>query len=123
VAIVVDPNYAERVSELASECHTWLVRSASNDPVAASLWHDEPRHSLENGVTTFDPAETPEASFLSILGAVDEHHGEYSHDPPLSIIEVVGLEPTAAVRDELDSYGFRHVEPSENGFVARRDSA
>ena len=74
MAIVLDPNYAERVVELARERHVWLVTSASNDPAVRALW-DDPAYSLEEkddplaegGVTTFSPAETPEASFISIL--------------------------------------------------------
>jgi hypothetical protein len=120
VAIVLDPNYAERIVELARECHVWLVTSASNDPVVAVLWRDDRAYSLEEGVTTFSAAETPEASFISILEEVEVHHGDYSHDPPLSVIEVIGLEPTEAVRDELSSYGFGDIELSAEGFVVRR---
>ena len=123
VAIVVDPDYAERITELASECHTWLVRSAANDAVVASLRQDDQAFSFDAGVTTFNKAETPQASFLSILGTVEEHHGAYSHDPPLSVIEVIGLESSAAVRAELDVYGFCDIEQSTNGFIARRDPA
>jgi hypothetical protein len=126
VAIVLDPNYGERVVELARERHVWLVTSASNDPAVRALW-DDPARSLEEddplaegGVTTFSPTETPEASFISILEEVDAHHGEYSHDPPLSLLEVIGLEPTVAVRDELSSYGFGNIELSAEGFVVRR---
>ena len=61
--------------------------------------------------------ETPEASFISILEEVVIHHGEDSHDPPLSVIEVIGLPPTAAVRDELGAYGFNSIESSAEGFV------
>jgi hypothetical protein len=120
VAIVLDPNYAERIVELARQCHVWLVKSASNDPVVAVLWRDGGDYSLEEGVTTFSPKETPEASFISILDEVEVHHGDYSHDPPLSVIEVIGLEPTEAVRDELSSYGFGDIELSAEGFVVRR---
>ena len=123
MAIVVDPHYAEGIIELARECHVWVVRSDSNDPVVAALREDGTALSLDEGVSTFNPGETPEASFLSILDVVEEHHGEYSHDPPLSVIELIGSEPSAVVRDELDSYGFRDVESSPTGFVARRDSA
>ena len=127
MAIVLDPNYAERVVELARERHVWLVTSASNDPAVRALW-DDPAYSLEEkddplaqgGVTTFSPAETPEASFISILEEVEAHHGEYSHDPPLSLLEVIGLEPTVAVRDELSSYGFGDIELSAEGCVVRR---
>ena len=122
VAIVVDPDYAERVLNLAGECHVWLVRSAANDRVVAALRESHPTHSLESGVTTFNPAGTPQASLVAILGTVEEHHGEYSHDPPVSVLEVIGAEPSAAVREELDAYGFHRVEPSEEGFRARRGS-
>jgi hypothetical protein len=123
VAIVVDPSYAERIVGLARECHTWLVRSALNDPVVAALRQDDSGFSFDSGVTTFNGAETPQASFLSILGTVEEHHGQHSHDPPLSVVEVIGLEPSAPVREELLSYGFGHIEPSHNGFVAHREMA
>ena len=118
----MDPDYGERITGLASKCHTWVVRSDPNDAVFAALRQGDPTYSLEKGVTIFNRAETPEASFLSIIGTVEEHHSEYSHDPPLSVIEVIGLEPSAEVRDELDSYGFRNIEPSQDGFVARRDA-
>lgn len=120
MAIVLDPNYGERVIELARECHVWLVRSASNDAAAATVWQDATGYSLEEGITTFSPAETPQASFVVALELVEDHHGEYEHDPPLSVLEVIGLEPSAAVVDDLDRYEFSHIEPSENGFVARR---
>jgi hypothetical protein len=123
VAIVVDPNYAERTIELARECHVWLVRSAVNDAVVAAVRQDEPAYSFDSGVTAFNGAETPQASFLSILGTIEEHHGEDSHDPPLSVIEVIGLELSALVREELDSYGFGDIARSQDGFIARRDPA
>jgi hypothetical protein len=123
VAIVVDPSYAERIVGLARECHVWLVRSALNDPAVAALREDDSGFSFDSGVTTFNAAESPQASFLSILGTVEEHHGKYSHDPPVSVIEVLGLEPSAPIRDELRSYGFGHIKPSQNGFVARRETA
>ena len=120
VAVVVDPDYAARVIELSRGCHVWIVRSEANDVVVGSIRQDDGGYSLEAGVTDFIGDETPEASFLSILSAVEEHHGEYSHDPPLSVIEVIGMESSAAVRDELELYGFRDIEPSSNGFIARR---
>jgi hypothetical protein len=122
VALVLDPGYAEQIIGLSCKCHTWVVRSAANDAVVADLRQDNPAYSFDAGVTSFNGAETPEASFVTILGVVEEHHGAYSREPPLSVIEVVGLEPSGAVRGELDAYGFAQIELSENGFVARRDS-
>jgi hypothetical protein len=120
VAIVLDPDYGERVIALARECHVWLVHSALNDTAAATVWRDSSGYSLEEGITTFTPAETPQASFVVVLDLVEVHHGENEHDPPVSVLDVIGLEPSAAAIDELDAYGFRDIETSKNGFVARR---
>lgn len=121
VAIVLDPNYAERIGELARKSHVWVVTSASNDPVVTALWNDPAYALRESDVTTFDSLETtPEASFIRILETVEVHHGEGMHDPPWSVIEVIGVHPTVAVRDELSSYGFSDIELSAAGFIVRR---
>ena len=121
MAIVLDPNYAERIGELARKSHVWVVTSASNDPVVTALWND-PAYSLgEFDVTTFDSLKiTPEASFISILETVEDHHPEDMHDPEWSVIEVIGVDPTVAVRDELSSWGYSDIETSAEGFVVRR---
>jgi hypothetical protein len=121
VAVVLDPDYAERIIDLSRKCHAWVVRSAANDAVVAGLRQDSPAYSSDEGVSSFNGAETPEAAFLTILSVVEEHHGAYSHHPPFSVIEVIGLEPSKAVSDELSACGFGQIEPSEDGFVARRD--
>jgi hypothetical protein len=105
VAIVLDPSYAERIIDRARDCHVWVVESALNDPVVAAVWKESREYSLEDGVTAFRASGTPEASFVSILESVVDHHGEYSHDPSLSVIEVVGFQPTIDVRHELVEYG------------------
>ena len=120
VAIVLDPNYGERVIELARECHVWLVHSLLNDAAAATVWQDNSAYSLEEGVTTFGSKETPHASFVGVLDLVETHHAAWDEDPPVSVIEVIGLEPSAAALDELDEYDYRQVEPTKNGFIARR---
>jgi hypothetical protein len=122
VAIVLDPSYGERMVELARECHVWVVESPLTEPVARALWTEDPEYSLEKGVTTFRGAETREASFISILPSVVEHHDEYSHDPPLSVIQVIGLQPSAAVRAELTAHGFNRIESSAEGFASHLDS-
>lgn len=121
VAIVLDPDFGEGIGDLAGDRQVWVVGSEANDAAIAAIWRNDLRtRSPENGVTRFDGRETPEASFLGILSAVELHHGEYSHDPALAVLEVVGLEPSDPVRDALAMYGFGVVDPSANGFVARR---
>jgi hypothetical protein len=63
---------------------------------------------------------TAEEELIDIFATVYEHHGEYSHEPPLDEVEVLGAAPTADVLATLNSYGFPHVVVSRNGFVALR---
>jgi hypothetical protein len=96
------------------------VRSARNDEVVATLREGARGYTLEDGVTTFNAGESAEASFLAVLGTVELHHGEYSHDLALSVLQVIGLNLSEVVKDALNEYGFRDVESSPDGFVARR---
>jgi hypothetical protein len=68
--------------------------------------------SLDAGARTFTCAAgaSPEEALLGVLESVDLHHGEYSHDPPWSVLEVLGCAPTAAVEVAAAEYGAR-VEP------------
>jgi hypothetical protein len=120
VAVVVDPDYGEAVRPLSLSRHVWIVRSPRNNAVVEAMRAQCNEHSAETGVSTFNAGGTPEESFLSILGVVDEHHGEHSHDPPLSVIEVVGVAATDAIREQLAAVGFRQTEPDDEGFTAYR---
>ena len=117
VAIVVAPGFAAEVRRIAADRHVWAIRTPEYQRAA----DQERRHSLERGVTLFAAdSPSPEDEVISIFGTVQEHHGEYSHDPPLDEVEILGAEPTPEVRAELGACGFTHIVPAEGGFVAVR---
>jgi hypothetical protein len=91
VAIVFDAAFGSRLFELAARMPVWIVDTPPN-LAAVDQWRPHPAQSEAEGVTTFkvDPKETAEAWCADILYMVDLHHGEYSHDPPYSAIEVIG---------------------------------
>lgn len=77
-----------------------------------------------SGITLFNGGGlSAEAELIEIFRTIEEHHGEYSHTPALSDIEVFGAHPTPEVRAELSAYGFDDVSPSQRGSppVATRD--
>lgn len=121
VALVVAPDFGRRLERMSAEMHVWLVRSAANEDSARRIWQTiGAGHSLESGVTLFgSPAETPEEACTDILSTIDEHHGEHCHNPPLSVINVIGVDPTPDIRAELAALDFR-AEPSADGFIASR---
>src|SRR5438093_1466185 len=112
VAIVVDQAFGERLIALASRLHVWIIDTPANK--AAALAHSRESSgapSLESGATTFTCATAipPDESVASMLETVDVHHGEYSHSPPWSFLEVFGASPTPRLSTAPAEYGFTNV--------------
>jgi hypothetical protein len=121
VAIVVGPGFAAEVRRIAAGRHVWAIRTHEYQRVADEDRRRSPGHTPERGVTLFSAGEaSPEHEVISIFGTVEEHHGEYSHRPPLDEVEVLGADPTAEVRAELSAFGFTDIVPSGRGFLASR---
>jgi hypothetical protein len=119
VVIVVGPGLAADVRRIAGDRHVWAIRTPEYQRVADEERRSFPGHSLERGVTLFRADNTStEQALISIFGTVQEHHGEYSHHPPLDEVEVVGADLTPEVRAELSAFGFTEIVRSGRGFVA-----
>jgi hypothetical protein len=121
VALVLDPEFGERLVDLSRRIHVWVVDTTTNRRVAARVWREAAGvHSFESGITTFK--ERAGASAAEIvrgqLPAIDLHHGAQSHSPPWSVLEVYGAPPSAALRAILREYGFTDVRATPHGFVA-----
>jgi hypothetical protein len=121
VAIVVAPTFALELEQVADDRHVWALRVPEYERVAQERWSSARGDVLDSGITLFNGSGlSPEAELVEIFATIELHHGEYSHTPPLSEIEVFGARPTAEVRAELSAYGFENVSPSQRGFTARR---
>jgi hypothetical protein len=120
VILVLDRNYGAELSSVP-DGHIWLIESPSNLEAAASYWA---RHesTVEHGVTTFKAADSESGSemCLNILNTIDLHHGEYSSDPPYSVLEVVGAPLNHSVKAAIETFGFSRFESTINGFRALR---
>lgn len=123
VHIVVDPHCGERIRNLPAGEPAWIVDSVDNHPIIQAVWQEHRDLNELTGITSFrfDPDARPEDWLVSMLGEVDLHHGEYSHDPPYSILDVIGASWSERIQAELDKYGFFEHEASPEGFIARRD--
>ncbi len=123
MAIVLDPALFSSVEALARTCHVWVVRAPQTENIAERFWHDHQSDGgqwNESGLTLFTGASTPEESLVSILGDVELHHGQYSDDPPLSVIDVLGTAMTDHIREALTELGFTEVRGTDHGFTAHR---
>ena len=125
VAIVVDPSFGDQLDALAVRVHVWIADTSVNRPAAERLWAAHPptgtSRDLESGVTTFrvDSTHSPQEWCAAIVGAVEEHHGEFSHHPPVSELDVYGAPATGVLRAAFIEYGFSEIEVTPAGFRAR----
>jgi hypothetical protein len=114
VTIVVDPEFGDRLYAVAKETPVWIVDTPINRAAAEVVRAQNPEHHPPSGVTTFqvERNSTPDEWCANILGAVDLHHGEYSHDPPYAVVEVIGAPLTIRLRQAFSEYEL-------NAFVER----
>jgi hypothetical protein len=123
VRVVVDRSYGERLTTLPSHEPVWIIDTPVNTPVAHRLWRERPTANHLAGITTFKaPSESvPEVDLIAQLPTIDLHHGEYSADPPYSILEVIGCTPSDRVRAALAELGFSVASTDSDGFTASRE--
>jgi hypothetical protein len=122
IAIVVCDEFVGRLADLASTQHVWIARTPAAAAVAQHLWAEAAPadgDGLGSGVTLFDGGPTPTDSVLSIVDTVELHHGSYSNDPRVTIIDMLGAQATDKVCDAFTD-GFLRIDETADGFVARR---
>jgi hypothetical protein len=122
VALVLDPNFGEKLELLAYQSHVWIIDTPHNQAIAIKYWHTHPHDKTETGITTFkfSTDKTLEELCLGMLDTIDLHHGEYSSNPPYSNLEIVGLPKSEALQSALEELGFKVFEPTAAGFRALR---
>ncbi|MBE7158417.1 MAG: hypothetical protein INR62_08290 [Rhodospirillales bacterium] len=120
VHVIVDPASGRRLADLPADEPVWIVAGPINEPIVRQLWQQRLTKSHLDGITMFRSHGSPEDAFLGELGTVDLHHGEYSAQPPYSLLEVVGCPPSEEVRSALTEFGFSIIASSPEGFSAQR---
>jgi hypothetical protein len=123
VYVVVDPHYGERLRHLPADEPIWIIDSEENHSVIQALWNERNQSRHLDGITSFkyDSKGTPEHWFVSELATIDLHHGEFSHNPPYSVLEVVGVAWSDKVESALKEYGFIKYERTIEGFITWRE--
>lgn len=123
VHVVVNPHYGESIPGLPVEEPAWVVDSQDNHPVIQALWDERKRTDHLTGITSFkfDGEASPEDWLVSILASIDLHHGKFSHDPPYSILNVIGVKCSDRIQKELNEFGFNQYKPTPEGFIATRE--
>lgn len=126
VGLVVDRDFGNRIPELACAFHVWVVESPSNTPIIQRFWQMERSEPDEDplgpGITAFKASEAESAQEMCarIAGDVDEHHGDFAHDPPWSEIAVYGVTLDERLRKVFEELGTTRFAQTRDGFICRR---
>jgi hypothetical protein len=126
VGIVVDPEFGNRLADLARRGPVWIASPPRNRIAAEAWWRAHPRPGEFEGVTTFIVAEgeSPERWCAGVLPTVDMHFGAYEENAPMyAAVEVFGASATPELRDLLATTGYTQVTERAGGFRATRDEA
>lgn len=118
VALVVDPEFGERIVTLSRRLHVWVVASPTNLRFVERCVLDDGQH--EQGVTTFTvrAGASPTEIAIGQLWSIDLHHGEYSHSPPLNEIEIYGAQPTPELLAALEEFDLNSIVLAADHFIA-----
>lgn len=120
VVLVVDEHFGRALLDVARNAYVWIVQSPDNDPWAKSAWENLPalEDPLVRGVTSFEryKTESTESLIVRILDMIDEHHGEFAHDPEWSEIDVIGGGPTGPILQASQAYGTTQCITTAVGF-------
>jgi hypothetical protein len=122
VLVVLDPDFGDRLQQVAQGQAIWITMSPANAPMVHALWGAALTPNHLAGITGFQYHEgiAAEDSLLDQLDAIDLHHGPYSTKTSYTVLKVIGAQPTPPVQAALSALGFSTFEKSRDGFTATR---
>jgi hypothetical protein len=113
VAIVVDPDYADRLEKLAFHTPVWIVDTPPNRGAAEHAWHtaiEWPHITVTLFRALGDPPTREDwSALLEQIGVVDR---------AFDVVDVIASPLTPEARAALERHGFEKFDPTESGFRA-----
>jgi hypothetical protein len=122
VAVVLDPLFGSKLRELVSQFDVWAVSSSVHHLIAEQVWQEVKASTSNHQLTLWSSPMNLELeeTWRGILQDIETHHGEYSHNPRVSALEVIGSSATAVAREALRKFNFSIIEITALGFRARK---
>ena len=117
VAMVLDPEYGERLQGLVEHAPVWALNSTTNRAATEWLWEKDP--DTRHRITLFDVPEYPldTQEFIGVVASVVAQRSKQG-DTPLEHVEVIGMDLFPDLNGALLEFGFQTLEPTVRGFKA-----
>jgi hypothetical protein len=122
VHIVIAPNYGKRLRDLPKGEPAWILDTPINRQACQGNSSEDTPNSHLVGYTLFkySTEDSPEEMLLSLLENIELHHGELSHAPPYSILNVIGVKWSGNIATRLAEFGFTTHKETAEGFIIKR---
>lgn len=126
VIVIVDPEFGDRLEEVARISPIWMVDTKKNRAAFEPLWKSDPHQDhREPGAITSCKITDPEerlGNLLGILPAVRTDPGEISDDGfaflPGFVLEAIGLRVSDEAKLGLQGFGLTSFIDTAHGFRA-----
>ena len=122
VTLIVDRNFGDMLRRLPIGEPVWIIDTPTNHNVIEKLWQDSERQDYLTGVTSFKAEDNvlPEEIVLDMLDSVYDHHGPFSHDPPMDALHIVGAEKIPEICNWFREEGFTQVLGTDQDYEIRK---
>lgn len=92
--------------------------------IAAQIVAADGEYSLERGISTFsaDANESSETSVTRIIDTIADHHAEWEHDPPMTVLEIYGAKLSPAILEAAAAVGLPDVSDVGDHLVCKAGS-
>jgi|ERR1051325_6965189 hypothetical protein len=112
IAIIIDPEYGDRLCEIALTGPVWLTASAINRSAVENYWRTAGPSA--HPVTYWSEPRTgsTEEEWLGIIDDLELHHSKAWSGPGIAAIHVIGVPLTEEARNAFREFGYQitHVE-------------
>jgi len=117
VALVLDPEFGERLQGLVEHAPVWALNSTTNRAAAEWLWEKDAE--TRKRITLFDVPEYPLGTqeFVGVVAGIVSQREKQKREP-MQDLEVIGMDLFPDLNGALLEFGFQTVEPTVRGFNA-----
>jgi hypothetical protein len=120
VSIVLDPDFGDRVAQVAAIGPVWVTDSVANRAAVEEYWARKTPNAHQVTCWSEPRTGTTEEEWLGILDNIEVHHGEPWAGPGIAALEVYGVAPDEVARAALQEYGYEVTRSRSDGFTAKR---
>lgn len=118
--MVVDREFGNRLTDFSEP--VWVVDTTHNRPAIECAWSTLEDKGPAPEVTSYQPRPDGDIAeeIRQLLPTIEEHHGEYSHDPPMDAVRIYGFAYPDRIANAFADFDFKLSEHGDRVCEFRR---